>query len=55
MSLIFGNLTQQFVEFQTARNKGVDAASTAFLSVAAEFRHKAAIDASYLAAIGKFY
>jgi hypothetical protein len=48
MTLIFGDLTQNFVEFQTAlNNKTPD-----FPAVAAAFRHASALNASYLAYIG---
>ena len=47
MSIIFGNLTNAFVDFGTAieRGEGVD-------SAAAHFRHVASLDASYLVYIG---
>lgn len=57
MSLIFGNLTNQFVLFQIARTKaeaGDQDAINSLPAVAAAFRTVAAKDASYLVAIGKF-
>lgn len=55
MTLLFGNLTQQFVQFgQTLlRAQEGDAAAQEQLPVAAAaFRHAAAKDAGYLAVIG---
>lgn len=55
MSLLFGNLTQDFVNFgQTIEraNAGDAAAAAAIPAAAASFRHTAANDASYLVYIG---
>lgn len=55
MSLIFGNLTQQFVVFGqtvTLANSGDAAAKASLPGVAAAFRTTAAQDASYLVYIG---
>ena len=55
MSLLFGNLTQDFVSFANASNNinSNDPDSTAKLDqAAANFRHIAAKDASYLTYIG---
>lgn len=55
MSLLFGNLTQQFVQFGQVlvlAKQGDAAAQAALPAAAASFRHVAAQDASYLAAIG---
>jgi ATP-binding cassette subfamily B (MDR/TAP) protein 1 len=55
MSLIFGNLTQQFVAFGTAVSKAKegDARAAARIPAAvAAFRHTSAKDASYLVYIG---
>lgn len=55
MSLIFGNLTQQFVEFGQVileSNSGNATATARVPEVAAQFRHAAANDASYLVYIG---
>jgi ATP-binding cassette subfamily B (MDR/TAP) protein 1 len=55
MSLIFGNLTQQFVEFQTILNQagaGVPGSQEKIPSTAANFRKVAAQDAVYLVCIG---
>ena len=53
MSIIFGNLTQSFVNFgaaiQQAANPGSD---PNVLAAAAHFRHTASKDASYLVYIG---
>ena len=55
MSLIFGNLTQQFVEFTIATNAAAGNASAqpALDQAAANFRTTSAKDASYLVCIGK--
>jgi ATP-binding cassette subfamily B (MDR/TAP) protein 1 len=55
MSLLFGNLTQDFVSFGTtlAQVKVGNATAQAELPArAAEFRHTSAKDASYLVYIG---
>jgi ATP-binding cassette, subfamily B (MDR/TAP), member 1 len=55
MSLLFGNLTQDFVSFETVLNaaKGGDQTAQAnFPSTRAHFRHTAANDASFLVYIG---
>ncbi|KIK53745.1 hypothetical protein GYMLUDRAFT_925139 [Collybiopsis luxurians FD-317 M1] len=55
MSLLFGKLTQAFVEFQTVvndMNAGNATATQNFDSVASEFRHEASKDALYLTIIG---
>ena len=56
MSLLFGNLTQDFIEFQTVAAYAADpnnATAQAQLPLAqASFRHTAALDASYLVYIG---
>ena len=57
MSLLFGNLTQDFVDFSTAiRNVDPnDPQSSAKIDEAGKrFRHIAALDASYLTYIGKW-
>ncbi|KAH9949128.1 P-loop containing nucleoside triphosphate hydrolase protein [Amylocystis lapponica] len=55
MSLFFGNLTKQFVQFSltiaSAKN-GDSAAQAQVEPMANQFRHSAAVDASYLAYIG---
>lgn len=56
MSLLFGNLTQDFIEFQGVAAYAADpnnATAQALLPIAqASFRHTAALDASYLVYIG---
>ncbi|KAG6840985.1 hypothetical protein C0991_002875 [Blastosporella zonata] len=55
MSLLFGNLTQEFVTFGTTiaeANAGNITAHNALPAAAAHFRHTAANDASYLVYIG---
>lgn len=55
MSLLFGNLTQSFIDFQTILSKaatGDTEAAADVPSAAAHFRHIAAQDASYLVYIG---
>ena len=55
MSLLFGNLVQDFVAFGTvvnAANGGNSTARTEIPAAAAHFRHTAALDASYLVYIG---
>lgn len=55
MSLLFGNLTQDFVEFEAIleqANNGDPNAIAAVPGSAAHFRHTAALDASYLVYIG---
>lgn len=58
MSLLFGDLTQQFVTFSTvvaqAKN-GVPGASEQIPTVAADFRHSAGQSASKLVYIGKLH
>lgn len=57
MSLLFGNLTQEFVVFGLTLEGAEfgDPRSKAFLPTAAEnFRRKAALDASYVIYIGDF-
>ena len=54
MSIIFGNLTDSFVEFGTAvarRNAG-QGSSEEVEEAAAHFRHVASLDATYLVYIG---
>lgn len=57
MSLLFGNLTQDFIEFQGVAAYAQDpnnATAQAQLPIAqASFRHTAALDASYLVYIGQ--
>ena len=55
MSLLFGNLTQDFIDFSTAIQNidPNDPQSTTKVDEAAQrFRHVAALDASYLTYIG---
>ncbi|TCD61612.1 GTPase-activating protein [Steccherinum ochraceum] len=55
MSLLFGNLTQDFVDFETIlsiANTGNTTAQASVPAAAAHFRHTAALDASYLVYIG---
>lgn len=58
MSLLFGRLTQDFVSFGAALNNLTlpgpdgDAARANYPQAAAEFRHAAALNASYLVYIG---
>ncbi|EIN12733.1 P-loop containing nucleoside triphosphate hydrolase protein [Punctularia strigosozonata HHB-11173 SS5] len=55
MSLLFGNLTQDFVSFETIlaeANSGNATAKAAFPAARSHFRHTAANDASYLVYIG---
>jgi ATP-binding cassette subfamily B (MDR/TAP) protein 1 len=65
MTLIFGNMTQDFVTFGSVENEyyqalqsndtNVIAQAQAALDVAASaFVHSASLDASYLAYLGKF-
>lgn len=57
MSLLFGKLTLQFVNFQTVinqANQGDEQASQNIPVAAAAFRKVAAQDASYLVAIGRY-
>jgi len=51
MTLLFGNLVQDFVGFQTAL---LDPEPGAISAAADAFRHDAALNASYLAYIGTF-
>ena len=56
MTLLFGNLTQDFVNFGVALNKaknGDPGAADQVPVAAAAFRHSAALNASYLSYIGK--
>lgn len=56
MSLLFGNLTKDFVNFATitlASDAGDAAAIAAFPEVAASFRRVAALDATYLVYMGE--
>lgn len=56
MSLLFGNLTQDFVTFATIINKassGDPSAQSQVPAAAASFRSAAGKDAGYLACIGK--
>lgn len=56
MSLLFGNLTQDFVTFGEAVSRAQSGDATApseVLSAAAHFRHTAANDATYLVYIGE--
>jgi ATP-binding cassette subfamily B (MDR/TAP) protein 1 len=56
MSLIFGNLTQDFVTFATVILKadaGDPVAKAGLPAAGAHFRHTASLDAGYLACIGK--
>jgi ATP-binding cassette subfamily B (MDR/TAP) protein 1 len=57
MSLVFGNLTQQFVDFGTVLNQAqTDPAARSRIPAAADrFRHAAANDASYLVFIGEIH
>ena len=55
MSLLFGNLTQQFVNFSTtleSAQRGVSGASDQIPAAAAEFRRSAGQSASQLVYIG---
>jgi ATP-binding cassette, subfamily B (MDR/TAP), member 1 len=55
MSLLFGNLTQDFVEFGVVLNEaqlGIPGAAEQIPAAAAHFRHVAALDASFLVLIG---
>ena len=55
MSLIFGRLAQDFVNFQIIRaqvEKGLPEGLAALPDAAAHFRRAAALDASYLVYIG---
>ena len=52
MSLIFGLLTQDFVNFEIARAKAEQGDSAGLSAAASHFRVTAALDASYLAYIG---
>lgn len=55
MSLLFGNLTQDFVEFETVLGMAKSGNATAQANVpgaAAHFKHSSALDASYLVYIG---
>jgi ATP-binding cassette subfamily B (MDR/TAP) protein 1 len=65
MTLIFGNLTQDFVTFGIAENEYyqslqsedpnvIQQAKAALDAAASAFRHSAGLDASYLVYIGKF-
>ena len=59
MGLLFGNLTRDFINFQTAAAFAVDpnnATAQAQLPIAQEnFKHTAALDASYLVYIGRYF
>ena len=55
MSLIFGRLTQDFINFQVVRveaEQGLADGIAALPEAAAEFRRASALDASYLVYIG---
>ena len=52
MSLIFGRLTQDFVNFEIARVKAEQGDSEGLGAAASQFRKSAALDASYLVYIG---
>lgn len=58
MSLLFGNLTQDFVTFQmmviSAQNGDAEAAAQ-IPQAAANFRHSSSLNASYLVYIGTCY
>ncbi len=57
MTLLFGNLTQDFVQFGTVLNEiaqGVPGARDQLPAAAAAFRHGAALNAAYLAYIGNY-
>lgn len=65
MTLIFGNLTQDFVTFGLAENEYyqslqsqdanvIEQAQATLDAAASSFRHSANLDASYLVYIGKF-
>jgi hypothetical protein len=65
MSLVFGNLTQDFVTFGLAENNYyqslqsndasvIEQAQMALDTAASEFRHNAGLDASYLTYLGMF-
>jgi ATP-binding cassette, subfamily B (MDR/TAP), member 1 len=56
MSLLFGNLTEAFVQFGTILNEarlGIPGAQERIPAAAASFRKAAANDAGYLACIGE--
>ena len=56
MTLLFGNLTQDFVNFGVALNKvknGAPGAAEQVSAAAAAFRHSAALNATYLTYIGR--
>jgi len=58
MSLLFGNLTESFVEFGTILNEarlGIPGASEQIPSAAAHFRRVAAKDSGYLVLIGELH
>jgi len=52
MTLLFGNLTQQFVEFKITLNREAELGHGAVEQAAANFRKTAAEDATYLVIIG---
>ena len=57
MSLLFGNLTQDFVTYATVvlgAKAGNPLAQAALPAASAAFRHSASLDAGYLACIGKY-
>lgn len=52
MSLIFGRLTQDFVNFELVRARAAQGDPTGLDEAASHFRKTAALDASYLVYIG---
>jgi ATP-binding cassette subfamily B (MDR/TAP) protein 1 len=65
MTLIFGNLTEDFVTFGLAENEYfqalqsndasvIEQAQIALDAAASSFRHNASLDASYLAYLGMY-
>ena len=57
MSLLFGRLTQDFINFESVLRQANDGQPTAVDSLqeaAAHFKHMAALDASYLVYIGSY-
>jgi len=58
MTLLFGKLTQEFVNFAAVLKEaraGNPQAQAGLSAAAAHFRHTASLDASYLVYIGKIY
>jgi ATP-binding cassette subfamily B (MDR/TAP) protein 1 len=65
MTLIFGNMTQDFVSFSSVQNEyyqslqsnnstAIEQAQAALDAAASAFVHNASLDASYLVYLGKF-